>query len=57
MIQKNYSELFEFTATQLAALKRAYMPLKGKTLTMPQINKLKNMLSKLSTDQLVVSSF
>ena len=53
MIKKNYSELFEFTATQLAALKRAYMPLKGKTLTMPQINKLKNMLSKLSTDQLV----
>ena len=53
MIQKNYSELFEFTATQLAALKRAYMPLKGKTLTMPQINKLNNMLSKLSKDQLV----
>ena len=53
MIKKNYSELFEFTATQLATLKRAYMPLKGKTLTMPQINKLKNMLSKLSTDQLV----
>ena len=53
MIQKNYSELFEFTATQLAALKRAYMPLKGKTLTMPQINKLQTMLGKLSTDQLV----
>ena len=53
MIQKNYSELFEFTATQLAALKRAYMPLKGKTLTMPQINKLQAMLGKLSTDQLV----
>ena len=53
MIQKNYSELFEFTATQLAALKKAYMPLKGKTLTMPQINKLNNMLSKLSKDQLV----
>ena len=44
MIQKNYSELFEFTATQLATLKRAYMPLKGKTLTMPQINKLQAML-------------
>ena len=52
-IQKNYSELFEFTATQLATLKRAYMPLKGKTLTMPQINKLQAMLGKLSTDQLV----
>ena len=53
MIQKNYSELFEFTATQMAALKKAYMPLKGKTLSMDQINKLKNMLSKLSKDQLV----
>ena len=53
MIQKNYSELFEFTATQMAALKKAYMPLKGKTLSMDQINKLNNMLSKLSKDQLV----
>jgi len=53
MIQKNYSELFEFTATQLAALKRAYMPLKGKTLSMTQINKLQDMLGKLSKDQLV----
>ena len=43
MIQKNYSELFEFTATQMAALKKAYMPLKGKTLSMDQINKLKSM--------------
>ena len=43
MIQKNYSELFEFTATQLAALKRAYMPLKGKTLSMTQINKLQDL--------------
>ena len=53
MIKKNYSELFEFTATQMAALKKAYMPLKGKTLSMDQINKLNNMLSKLSKDQLV----
>ena len=53
MIQKNYSELFEFTATQLAALKRAYMPLKGKTLSMTQINKLQDMLGKLSKEQLV----
>ena len=53
MIKKNYSELFEFTATQMAALKKAYMPLKGKTLSMDQINKLKSMLGKLSKDQLV----
>ena len=53
MIQKNYSELFEFTATQLAALRKAYMPLKGKILSMDQINKLQAMLGKLSKDQLV----
>jgi hypothetical protein len=53
MIKKNYSELFEFTSAQLARLKKEYEPLKGKTLSMPQINKMNNMLSRFSKDMLI----
>ena len=53
MIQKNYSELFEFTATQLARLKKEYEPLKGKTMSMDQIRKMDSMLSRYSKDMLI----
>ena len=43
----------EFTAAQLARLKKEYDPLKGKRLSMDQINKMNAMLSKYSTDLLV----
>ena len=50
MIKKNYSELFEFTSAQLARLKKEYEPLKGKTMSMDQINKMNSMLSRYSKD-------
>jgi len=53
MIKKNYSELFEFTSAQLARLKKEYEPLKGKIMSMANINKLNAMLGKLSKEQLV----
>ena len=53
MIKKNYSELFEFTSAQLATLKKEYEPLKGKTMSMANINKLNAMLGRLSKEQLV----
>ena len=43
----------EFTAAQLAKLKKEYEPLRGKRLHMYQIDKMKTMLSKHSTDMLV----
>ena len=43
----------EFTAAQLAKLKKEYEPLRGKRLHMNQIDKMKTMLSKHSTDMLV----
>jgi len=43
----------EFTAAQLARLKKEYDPLKGQRLSMDQINKMNAMLSKYSTDMLV----
>ena len=43
----------EFTAAQVARLKKEYDPLKGKRLSMDQINKMNAMLSKYSTDLLV----
>ena len=36
----------EFTAAQLVRLKKEYDPLKGKRLSMDQINKMNAMLSK-----------
>jgi len=53
MIKKNYSELFEFTSAQLATLKKEYEPLKGKTMSMAQINKMNSMLSRYSKDMLI----
>ena len=43
----------EFTAAQLAKLKKEYEPLRGKRLHMNQIDKMKTMLSKHSTDMLM----
>ena len=43
----------EFTAAQLARLKREYEPLKGKRIPMNQIEKMQAMLSKYPTDMLV----
>jgi hypothetical protein len=43
----------EFTAAQLARLKKEYDPLKGQRIPMNQIEKMQNMLSKYSTDMLV----
>jgi len=43
----------EFTAAQLARLKKEYDPLKGKRIPMNQIEKMQTMLSKYSTDMLV----
>ena len=53
MIKKNFSELFEFTSAQLARLKKEYEPLKGKTMSMAQINKMNSMLSRYSKDMLI----
>ena len=50
---KKFSELKEFTASQLARLKKEYEPLKGRTLSMDQIRKMDSMLSRYSTDMLV----
>ena len=49
----SFKELKEFTVQQLAKLKKEYEPLKGRTLSMPQINKMNSMLSKYSTDMLM----
>ena len=43
----------EFTAAQLARLKKEYDPLKGQRIPMSQIDKMNTMLSKYSTDMLV----
>ena len=53
MIQKNYSELFEFTTAQLARLKKEYEPMRGKTISIPNANKLGTMLNRLSKDMLI----
>ena len=45
-------ELNEFTDAQLAQLARAYKPLKGKTLSMDQINKLRAMVKKMDPNQM-----
>jgi hypothetical protein len=52
--EKKMTKLFkEFTAAQLARLKKEYDPLKGQRIPMNQIEKMQNMLSKYSTDMLV----
>ena len=41
-----FKELKEFTVQQLATLKKEYEPLKGKTMSMNQINKINSRLSR-----------
>ena len=48
-----FKELKEFTVQQLATLKKEYEPLKGKTMSMDQINKMNSMLSRYSKDMLI----
>ena len=43
----------EFTAAQLARLRKEYEPLRGKRIPMSLIDKMNTMLSKYSTDMLV----
>ena len=50
MIKKNYSELFEFTSAQMATLKKEYEPLRGKTISVPNVNKMNIMLDRFSKD-------
>ena len=52
MIKKNYSELFEFTTAQMATLKKEYEPLRGKTISIPNVNKMNAMLDRMSKDML-----
>ena len=50
---KKFSELREFTAAQMAKLKKEYEPLKGKTISMANINKMNSMLNTYSIDMLM----
>ena len=49
----SFKELKEFTVQQLARLKKEYEPLKGKRMSMDQINKMNSMLSRYSKDMLI----
>ena len=53
MIKKNFSDLVEFTPAQLARLKKEYEPMRGKTISLPNANKLSTMLDRYSKDMLV----
>ena len=46
-------ELKEFTAVQLARLKKEYEPMRGKTISIPNANKLGAMLDRLTKDMLI----
>ena len=46
-------ELKEFTAVQLARLKKEYEPMRGKTISMPNAKKLGAMLDRLTKDMLI----
>ena len=50
---KKFSELREFTDAQMAKLKKEYEPLKGKTISMANINKMNSMLNTYSIDMLM----
>ena len=50
---KKFSELREFTAAQMAKLKKEYEPLKGKTISMANINKMNAMLNTYSVAMLM----
>ena len=49
----SFKELKEFTVQQLARLKKEYEPLKGKSVSMANINKMNAMLDKYSPDMLM----
>ena len=53
MIKKKYSDLVEFTPAQLDRLKKEYEPMRGKTISLPNANKLSTMLDRYSKDMLV----
>ena len=50
---KKFSELREFTDAQMAKLKKEYEPLKGKSISMANINKMNSMLNTYSVDMLM----
>ena len=52
--KKMYGEevLNEFTAAQIKTLEREYAPLKGKRMSVDQLNKMTGMIKKMSKDQL-----
>ena len=50
---KKFSELREFTDAQMAKLKKEYEPLKGKSISMANINKMNSMLNSYSIDMLM----
>jgi hypothetical protein len=52
MIKKKYSELKEFTSAQMATLKKEYEPMRGKTISIPNVNKMNAMLDRMSKDML-----
>ena len=47
-----FKELKEFTVQQLATLKKEYEPMRGKTISIDNANKLSNMLDVLTKDML-----
>ena len=49
----SFKELKEFTVQQLTRLKKEYEPLKGKSISMANINKMNAMLDKYSPDMLM----
>ena len=50
---KKFSELREFTDAQMAKLKKEYEPLKGKSISMANINKMNSMLNSYSVAMLM----
>ena len=45
-----FKELKEFTVQQLATLKKEYEPMRGKTISIPNVNKMNTMLDRMSKD-------
>ena len=48
-----FSDLKEFTSAQLTRLKKEYEPLRGKTVSISNVNKMNAMLGKYSKDLLM----
>jgi len=47
-----FKELKEFTVQQLATLKKEYEPMRGKTISIPNANKMNSMLDRMTKDML-----